>query len=409
VTRRWLAGWLVSVALVAAVSGGLELLRPHVPAPSLLAPYLLAMLPVAIVWGAWFGVVVSLLSTAAFAFLFAAPLQVDDLQNMFALGIFLVISVVVGELATRSRRQAWTSARLTEEQAALRRVATLVARLVAPSEVFAAVTREVGLLCGADLARMERYESDGTVTGVAGWGRVQDELAVGVQFALEGVSIARQVRETNGPVRVGSFAGASGPIAQEAHELGIRSSIGCPIVVAGRLWGVIAASSKDEAPFPEHAESQIADFTELVATAIANAESRAELDLLLNEQAALRRVATRVAEGLLPAEIFSAVTEEVGRLFGSDAAAFARFDHDDPAIVFVGVTKNIEATLPMGTRWDVQDALASAEVYRTGGSARVDARIGRHSADRLPPPDVVWASFRRWRAPSWWKGVPGAR
>jgi signal transduction histidine kinase len=168
--------------------------------------------------------------------------------------------------------------RLLEEQAALRRVATLVAQAVSPPEVFESVTREVGLLSGADLARMERYESDGKVTGVAGWARDRDhELAVGTRFALEGVSIAALVRQMRGAARVDSFVHASGPIAQEARALGIRSSVGCPIVVEGKLWGVIAASSRSEGAFPPDTESQIAAFTELVATAIANAESRAEV------------------------------------------------------------------------------------------------------------------------------------
>jgi signal transduction histidine kinase len=167
--------------------------------------------------------------------------------------------------------------RLADEQTALRRVATLVARGVPPAETFVAVTREVGLLSGADLARMERYEPDGTVTGVAGWSRHEEQLAVGTRFALEGVSIAALTRETRGPVRVDSFAEASGPIAEEARAVGIRSSVGTPIYVAGRLWGVIAASSKSDVPFAPETESQMAEFTELVATAIANAESREEL------------------------------------------------------------------------------------------------------------------------------------
>ena len=168
--------------------------------------------------------------------------------------------------------------RLAEEQAALRRVATLVAQTVSPSELFETVTREVGRLSGADLARMERYESDGTVTGVAGWSRSEDqELAVGRRFALEGVSIAAQVGQTSRPARIDSFADAAGPIAQEVHALGIRSSVGCPIVVEGGLWGVITASTKRETPFPPDTESQIAEFTELVATAIANAEAAPSL------------------------------------------------------------------------------------------------------------------------------------
>jgi CHASE3 domain sensor protein/GAF domain-containing protein len=167
---------------------------------------------------------------------------------------------------------------IADEQAALRRVATLVARASSPSEVFEAVTREIGLLFGADLARMERYEPDGSVTGVAAWSRdTGDQLAVGTRLAVIGTSIAALVRERSGPARVDSFADVPGPIAQEARDLGIRSSVGCPIVVEGRLWGVIAASSKDEVPFPQDTEAKIAEFTELVATAIANANSRAEL------------------------------------------------------------------------------------------------------------------------------------
>jgi GAF domain-containing protein len=168
--------------------------------------------------------------------------------------------------------------RLVDEQAALRRVATLVAHGAAPSEVFETVIREVGILCGADLARLERYESGECVIGVAGWSRGDGpQLAVGTRFALEGASIAAMVREASRPVRLDSFADARGPIAHEANSLGIRSSVGCPIVVDGRLWGVIAASSKSAAPFPPDTESQIAEFTELVGTAIANTEARTEV------------------------------------------------------------------------------------------------------------------------------------
>ncbi len=167
---------------------------------------------------------------------------------------------------------------IAEEQAALRRVATLVAQAVPTSEVFDAVTREVGLQCDADLARMERFEADRSVTGLATWTRSgQTQLAVGTHFPLEGPSIAGQVYETGRPARVDSFIGASGPIAREAQELGIRASVGCPIVVGGRTWGVMAASRRREAPFPTKTEVRIAQFTELIALAVENAASRAAL------------------------------------------------------------------------------------------------------------------------------------
>jgi signal transduction histidine kinase len=268
------------VTAVAAVSVLIGLLDPHVPVLSLLVLYILAVLPVALVWGTGLAVVTSILSTVVFAYLFLPPdhsIRVADSRELAALGVFLVTAVVMGELAARSRRVALESARLSQEQSALRRVATLVARSGPPSVVFEAVTREVGLLCDADLARMERYEADGTVTGVAVWGRVPAELAVGTRFDLDGLSIARGVALTGEPVRVDSFGQDTGAIAREARALGIRASVGCPIVVGGRLWGVIAASTKREEPFPAGTEARIARFTELVATAIANAEAKAEL------------------------------------------------------------------------------------------------------------------------------------
>ncbi|MET0993396.1 MAG: DUF4118 domain-containing protein [Mycobacterium sp.] len=279
ILSKW-AGLLVAALAVAAVSGVIALLIPHVPAPYLLVLYVLVVMAVAVVWGTGMAVFAAVLSVVLFNYLFVNPpfaFHFDDPSNTIGSVAFLAAAVVVGQLAARLRRAALESARLSEEQLALRRIATLVAQSAPASAVFEAVTREIGLLCDADLARMERYEEDGTVTGIAAWSRVPAELAVGMRFSLVGPSIAREVRETAGPVRVASFAGAAGAIAEEALGVGIRSSIGCPITVAGHLWGVIAASTKSNEPFPANTESHIANFTDLVATAVANAESREEL------------------------------------------------------------------------------------------------------------------------------------
>jgi signal transduction histidine kinase len=143
--------------------------------------------------------------------------------------------------------------------------------------------------------------------------------------------------------------------------------------VDGRPWGVICAGTGDREPLPKDTEARLADFTELIAAAIARSESRAALARVADEQAALRRMATLVAQGVRPAEIFSAVSDEVRGLFASEAAAVIRFDHDAPGLVLVGVPKSIEDRIPIGTRWDIDDSLASAKVYRTGRSARSDA------------------------------------
>jgi len=209
--------------------------------------------------------------------------------------------------------------RLADQEAALRRVATLVAEAASISEVFEAVTREVGLQCNADLARMERFEPDRTVTAVAAWSRGgEGSLAVGTRFALEGASIATQVLESGRPARVDTFEGTSGPIAREAQSLGIRSSVGCPIVVGGRTWGVIAASTRD-APFPANTESRIADFTELVATAVSNVEARSALvasraRLLTAADDARRRVVRDLHDGAQQRLVQTILTLKLARL-----------------------------------------------------------------------------------------------
>jgi signal transduction histidine kinase len=260
---------------------------------------------------------------------------------------------------------------LAEEQVALRRVATLVAHGVPPEEVFAAVAEEVGRLLPVDLVGMARYDPDATLTYVASWGRAVDYFPVGSRWPLVGKSVATMVFETGRPVRVDSYAdSASGPLGvASSREMGNRSAVGTPIIVEGRLWGTIGAGSTLE-QLPPDAEARLVSFAELVATAIANAESHAALTRLVEEQAALRRVATLVAQGVPPVEIFSAVSDEVAHLFRAQGAVL-RFEHDGPAAVFVGVAKTLE--IPVGTRWEFQTEMASAEVYRTGCSARVDA------------------------------------
>jgi signal transduction histidine kinase len=127
-------------------------------------------------------------------------------------------------------------------------------------------------------------------------------------------------------------------------------------------------------PLPLDTEERLEKFTELVATAIANAEGRAALTRLAEEQAALRRVATLVAHGVRPDEIFAAVSDEVGRLAGTDSATVVKFDDDGEGIIYVGVASKTSEAFPLGAHWKFTDGMASAEVYRTGRSARGGAR-----------------------------------
>ncbi len=167
--------------------------------------------------------------------------------------------------------------RLADEQAALRRVATLVARGVPAAEVFAALAQEAGRLLGADAAHVLRYEHDATVTLVAGWSRDGQALPVGTRSPIEEETLSALMLRTGQPARTDSHADHPGAIGTRIRQLGIRSSVACPITVQGRLWGATAVSSTQPQPLPPDTQARIADFTELAATAIANTQARAEL------------------------------------------------------------------------------------------------------------------------------------
>jgi PAS domain S-box-containing protein len=257
---------------------------------------------------------------------------------------------------------------------ALHRVATLVAEGVQPQDLFAIVAEEVSRVVDVSAVSVMRYELDGTATECANFDRGEKLFPVGVRWSIEGTNILRLIRDSAAAARIDDYAGLKGEMAAIIRSTGIRATVGVPIVVAGRLWGTIVVSTTEPDPLPEDTASRLADFTELLATAIENAEPREALERLVDEQAALRRVATLVAHGVRPDEIFAAVSDEVGRLVGTDSAAVVRFDDDAPGIVFVGVASNMSDAFPLGARWVFEDGMASAEVYRTGRSARGGAR-----------------------------------
>ena len=168
--------------------------------------------------------------------------------------------------------------RLAEEQAVLKRVAILVARGTPSEQVFAAVIEEVGRMLSADMTNMCRYEPDNTMTFVATWAKGDEGFRVGSRWPLGGQNLATLVSETGRSVRIDNYADASGPLSVIAQDTGIRSAVASPIIVEGRLWGMMGAGSAGiEQTLPRDSEARLASFTELVAMAIANAESRAEL------------------------------------------------------------------------------------------------------------------------------------
>jgi signal transduction histidine kinase len=191
-------------------------------------------------------------------------------------------------------------AALLAEQAALRRVATLVAQDAAPAEVFASTATEVGRLLGADITALCRYEPDKTATVLALETDVDLGVRVGARLTLEGENAVGDVLRTGRAARQETYERTTGTLADIAREGGMGTSVAAPIVVEGRLWGVVVVSARRT--LAPDTEQRMTDFTELVATAIANADGRAQLDasrarLLTAGDEARRRVVRDLHDG----------------------------------------------------------------------------------------------------------------
>jgi signal transduction histidine kinase len=264
---------------------------------------------------------------------------------------------------------------LAEEQAALRRVATLVARGVPPHEVFAAVAEEVGGLLEVDYTVLIRSDPEDMITVVGGWTATGVALPspVGSRFEVGGRNVSTLTLRTGRPARLDAYADVTGSIGTTgAQDWGVRSSVGVPISVEGRLWGLILVAYTRDQQLPADTEARLASFTELVATAIANAESRAALAWLAEEQAGLRRVATLVAQGAAPEAVFAAVADEVARLLPVDMAGLVRYDPDG-ALTYVASWGKTADRTPVGSQWSGQGKHIATDVFETGRSGRVES------------------------------------
>ena len=267
---------------------------------------------------------------------------------------------------------------LADEQAALRRVATLVAGGARPAEVFTAVADELGRLIGAEASFVSRLdnpagedrEQEGYVTVVGSYGSVSDQVSVGFRTKLLPETIQAIALRTGRPARANGERLAKGPYGEWLASLGLRAGVAAPIMVGGRRWGVtVAVTSRED--FPPGTEPRMADFTELAAMAIANAQAEQELRELADTQAALRRLAVLVARGERPEAVFAAATREALRYFGGGIARMIRYEPDGTATLVAreGTTYPervggpFEGYPPTGL---------TAIVRRTGLPARVD-------------------------------------
>jgi signal transduction histidine kinase len=269
--RRPKAAWAIAVVGPLLITLGARLLGSSVPPATTLFVTLLVVVLAALIGGAHAAltaIVVGLVAQVVFfTFPYGSltnhrPAQVSVLVVFVFIGAG--IGIVVDELA-----------RLSTEQTALRRIATLVARGMAPAELFSAVAEEVAALLLADGALVAHLEPDGLVTIVAAEGRA-GEVLVGERLQVEPPMAMETVVRTRRPARTDDYEQAPPEQKERIRRVGIRSSVATPIIVEGDLWGVIVASSR-RGPLPSDSERRMLNFTELVATAIADAQSRSEL------------------------------------------------------------------------------------------------------------------------------------
>jgi signal transduction histidine kinase len=293
-------------------------------------------------------------------------------------------------LAELTQRQV----RLTElasEQAALQRVATLVAAQAAADRIFAAVAEEAGRLLQADMGAVAKFGPEGCMTVLAIWTKTGTEFRfpVGEQVPIEEDSLTALVLRSGRPSRQDTYGDATGRLAQLRDQLGLRAMIGAPIVVAGRVWGIVSVhvlgSRLEAETLAAGSEQRLADFTELLATAISNTQARSELARLAEEQAALRRVATLVATGTASADLFDAVTIEMRSLLNAGVASMLRYEADGTATV-LAASSDPDTKVPLLSHLTLEGRSAAAAAFTSGRIVRIDELEG--------PPGSVAAVFR---------------
>ncbi len=257
---------------------------------------------------------------------------------------------------------------VADEQAALRRVAELAAGGADQQELFAAVALEAAGLV-QEVTLLGRMDGDRAYTLVAVQG---GPATVGTRIEVPGddQGLVAQILRTQRPARVDDYSGRRGR-AYAHDDYGVQSSVGVPIVVDDRLWGVLGAisSGRPVAPGVEH---RLAQFAELTAAALASAQARADLQRLADEQSALRAVAELVARAAPPQQVFDAVAAEASQLLGGTAATLSRFDGPD-ALVVVAAR---HGPTPLGTRIVYQADTLPDRVRTYGRSVRVDDYAG---------------------------------
>jgi signal transduction histidine kinase len=273
---------------------------------------------------------------------------------------------------------------MTAEHLALRRVAELVARGTPQAELFAAVAVEASQLIGEDISLL-RIEGDGLYSVIAARG---GPAPVGTHFAVadDDEGLLAEMSRTRAPARRDDYLGRGGP-AVGRDRFGVRSAVGVPVIVDDLIWGTVLATTTDGRRLPRDTESRLAQFAELVAAALANAQARADLQRLADEQAALRRVAELIARTTSTSEIFAAVAANASLLCDDAPMTLTRFGHGRDLVVLA--TQGGPA--PIGTSVAYETGSLPDRVRSTARTDRVDDYRSEPDADLAAEFDLAAA------------------
>jgi signal transduction histidine kinase len=272
---------------------------------------------------------------------------------------------------------------VAEEQAALRRVATLLAAGASESELAAAVTSEIGTLFGAQRANTMRWDGD-SLRVIGDWTNEPDEQATPrLTFTIGGDTISARIIDTGEPARVDSAADLQTDFARRRWaELGLQASIGAPIVVEGAVWGVVTASrTRPDDSFEPGDEERLRDYAALLAQAIVNAEARRETAQLVAEQSTLRRIATLVAAGCPQSEVLAVVTSEAGVLFEATTVTISRWSGVPDEVIALATWDDSDASPVRFGSTHLNRASATVSVLETG--------IASRSANEIAAPVIL--------------------
>jgi signal transduction histidine kinase/DNA-binding NarL/FixJ family response regulator len=262
---------------------------------------------------------------------------------------------------------------LLREQAALRRVATLAAQGVRPDALFSAIARETSRLLGVRAVSLVDFDPEtATFSEISATHGRRSAMRASARWPLHSSPLGSMVVATSRPARVDDWTHLPGPVANQHRAEGFRQAIAAPVLIGGVVRGYIGAYAESWETLPAGSEGRLAEFTQLLAIAIANAQARDELQELAESQGALRRVATLVAEGAEPRAVFTAVAVEASRFLRVGAVSLIRWDPQTRLLTKIFGTHGERSAVPDGGQWTLDEGPEADLIVQTGRPVRID-------------------------------------